>query len=305
MALHKKSQEKGNVGLSCVLLEQAKKLCLDLRRANRAKAIHEAHKRCKRIRAIGRLLRPGAETFYQRENKAFRDLARSLSAMRDEDARLKAFAELTKLSKSGSREFSYLRDFIIKKDAQITETCRERKFAEVVRNANAAERRLKCSKLPEEVGFELIGKGIRLSYKRGRRAMSLAYKSRDELAFHEWRKRVKDLSYQLQIIQKVPPPGLKRLLDELDDLSDVLGNAHDLLLIHKVLRKRAERELSPEFLQAFVDLRQRRASELQAKARVIGRRVYDENSSSFIKWIKRMVKHSWQKRKNESPGPTV
>ena len=68
--------------------------------------------------------------------------------------------------------------------------------------------------------------------------MSRAYDKPEETAFHEWRKRVKDLGYQTQTLRELWPPVLKRFRDELDQLGDLLGKEHDLTLVRNVVLKR-------------------------------------------------------------------
>lgn len=46
-------------------------------------AVHDTRKRCKKLRALMRLVRPGIGKTYGKENAAFRDLARTLSDIRD------------------------------------------------------------------------------------------------------------------------------------------------------------------------------------------------------------------------------
>jgi hypothetical protein len=53
--------------------------------------------------------------------------------------------------------------------------------------------RLKEADMSNAAAFKFIEPGLLDSYKRGRRAMSSAYDKPEETAFHEWRKRVKDL----------------------------------------------------------------------------------------------------------------
>ena len=57
--------------------------------------------------------------------------------------------------------------------------------------------------------------------------MTGAYERREETAFHEWRKRVKDLGYQIQILRDLWPPVLEELRKDLKKLGDLLGEEHD------------------------------------------------------------------------------
>jgi CHAD domain-containing protein len=82
-------------GFQRILREQTARLSEDLGAdKDLEKAIHEVRKRCKRVRAVARLLRPNAKALYREENAAFRDIARGLSRFRDADVRLQAFDDL-------------------------------------------------------------------------------------------------------------------------------------------------------------------------------------------------------------------
>ena len=65
--------------------------------------------------------------------------------------------------------------------------------------------------------------------------MERAYDKPEPTAFHEWRKHVKDLGYQMQILRNLWPPVFKRLKGELDTLGDLLGKEHDLTVMRDVI----------------------------------------------------------------------
>lgn len=96
MGFRLEKDEKIGSGFQRILVEQAARLSEDLAAADQdpEKAIHEVRKRCKRVRAVARLLRPNAKALYRQENAAFRDMARGLSPFRDADVRLETFDDL-------------------------------------------------------------------------------------------------------------------------------------------------------------------------------------------------------------------
>ncbi|MBC8129586.1 MAG: CHAD domain-containing protein, partial [Rhizobiaceae bacterium] len=57
-------------------------------------AIHDARKRLKKLRGLLRLVRPGHERFYRTENERLRDIARTLSAVRDRTALIESLDAL-------------------------------------------------------------------------------------------------------------------------------------------------------------------------------------------------------------------
>jgi CHAD domain-containing protein len=139
-----------------------------------------------------------------------------------------------------------------------------------------ARERFKKADIPNERSFKLIRPGLRFCYGRGRRAMSKAYQKQEETAFHEWRKRVKDLGYQMQILRELWPPVLKKLRTELDALGDLLGKEHDLIVLGETISKQADDQVRREDLQGFLKLTKNRKLKLQAQARAAGQRLYAE-----------------------------
>ena len=53
---------------------------------------------------------------------------------------------------------------------------------------------------------------------------------------HEWRKRTKDAGYHVRLLRDAAPSILEPLEDRFHDLSDALGDAHDLVVICERLR---------------------------------------------------------------------
>ena len=90
MGFRLEKDETVGSGFQRILREQTARLSEDLASADKdpEKAIHEVRKRCKRVRAVARLLRPNAKALYRQENAAFRNIARRLSRFRDADVRL-------------------------------------------------------------------------------------------------------------------------------------------------------------------------------------------------------------------------
>jgi CHAD domain-containing protein len=76
--------------------------------------------------------------------------------------------------------------------------------------------------------FELFYKGIKRVYTQGKKALKLARASTDGVHFHDWRKRVKYLWYQMRLLQEAWPAVMKGYAKSLDKLSDHLGLEHDL-----------------------------------------------------------------------------
>ena len=75
----------------------------------------------------------------------------------------------------------------------------------------------------------LLRPGLRRAYSRGRKRYLEARADPSDEALHEWRKRSKDLWYHLRLVRRCWPQVLDSTADEAHELSDRLGDDHDLV----------------------------------------------------------------------------
>lgn len=129
----------------------------------------------------------------------------------------------------------------------------------------------------EEDSWELVEAGLQRSYRRGHRAMKRTRS--DPLAenVHEWRKRIKDLWYQLRILRNAWPPVISETAEQAHELADLLGDHHDLAVLADDL---TTREIASD-RNAARDLIDRRQSELLECAFAVGERLFAEKPKAF------------------------
>jgi CHAD domain-containing protein len=72
-----------------------------------------------------------------------------------------------------------------------------------------------------------------LSYRRGRQAFTRARGTREMEDLHAWRKRVKDLWYHERLLASTCGPTVRGHAKDLDRLSDLLGDDHDLAVLRQ------------------------------------------------------------------------
>jgi CHAD domain-containing protein len=299
MGYRLEKDEQLGAGFRRILIEQTERLseALASADANLEEAIHEVRKRCKRVRAVARLLRPHARELYRRENAAFRDIARRLSPFRDAHVQVATFEQL--VSRAPERErFAALKD-LMPGGISRNEEMLKNQLTATREDVRAAQKRLEALRISDGPPLPLIGAGLRVSYQRGRRAMVRAYDKPEATAFHKWRKHVKDLGYQMQILRNLWPAVFKRVRGELDMLGDLLGKEHDLTVMRDVIVKNAHGAIVQEDLQAFLALTEEREFQLQSEAETIGRRIYAERSRDFI----RRIFAYWDTWQAEVPAP--
>lgn len=285
-----------------IVTEQMESLAAGLRDRDldTAERIHASRKRFKEMRALLRLFRGplGAERFAT-ENRWYRDAARELADYRDADAMVAAVNALTPKVKQrlGPAAMRRLRSVTRGEHRAIY---RDRGTAEAKIENIAAQLPLAAERLtdvPLETidGFTSIKPGLLRTLRQGRRAMREAYESGNAIAFHEWRKRVKDHWYQVQLLEPLSP-ALAVRDGRLDDLSHILGEHHDLEVIRGIVVA-AEAAFAPLEAAKIDATLARRQSRLARRARTIGKKIYGKRASEFAtrlerRWNKRQVKRS-------------
>lgn len=249
-------------------------------------AVHDARKRFKKVRAVLRLVRDeiGPE-IYHRENIAFRDAGRRISAVRDSAVLIETLdylaqrangqldpATVIKLRHRFTYAHKYLSTHVLENESTL---------AIVIDRVKQARARVDSWPIAQD-DFSAIDKGLRRVYKRGRKRLVDAYDSPSPANFHEWRKRTKYLWYHTRILKPLWPDILDELADQVHDLSDLLGLDHDLAVFQAKLDELPEIAEDREKHDLAALVKQERAG-LQHAAHPLGARIYVEKPKAFVK----------------------
>jgi CHAD domain-containing protein len=239
-----------------------------LRKDGTRDGIHGARKEIKKVRSLLRLARPELEPAeYHKSVKCLREAAQDLAGCRDARVLLKAFEKVA----GGDESFSYVRKALqINARREFRLFKRDQSKSRAQRKLRSTRRRLRDLKMTATE--ETVMPAVRRSYRQNRRASQLAAKRSEPALFHEWRKRVKDLSYFLSLLPARTSRPIKALTRELDRLAEQLGDDHDLFLLHEFIRDEC-RGHSREIKEADrIIARQRR--KIRASARNLGARFF-------------------------------
>jgi CHAD domain-containing protein len=245
--------------------------------------VHRARKRCKKIRGLLRLVRGSFSASYPQENAWFRDLARSLSGVRDADVMLKC---VEKLPASFGRELepdaflSVRQAFEQRREALRNDASLPERLAGVARRLQGARLRVLGWRL-DDAGISAIEPGLVRTYRRARKALRAGYEEPTPERFHEWRKRVKYHWYHLRLLREIWPVQMKGLAAEASRLADLLGDDHDLAVLRMALAHDGDTLGEPEQIAALSGLAQRRQDRLRAEARTLGLRLFAEKPVDF------------------------
>ncbi|GFE79617.1 CHAD domain-containing protein [Steroidobacter agaridevorans] len=245
--------------------------------------IHDARKQLKKSRAALRLLRDSiGEIAYRRENNALRDAARPLGVARDSKVLAAALDDLVERYDPATRSLKLDRFRRVLRQEKtsarqvinITLVNRQRKALREVK-ARSQRWTLKGGDWP------VIGGGLGRIYRGGKKRMKAAAESRDSADLHDWRKQVKYLWHQLQILQPAWPGPLQELADQTHKLADHLGDDHDLAVLRARIACHADAFESKDY-EALIAVLDRRRKRLQDKAFKLGARIFQEKPRRFV-----------------------
>jgi CHAD domain-containing protein len=257
-------------------------------------AIHEARKDIKKIRSALRLVRDAlGDDTWRRENDHYRDVARQLSAHRDAEILVEALDELGERLGPAAREgYVRLREQLDQENrAAHDDGTIERTMAGAA--AELAAGRARIDRLPVDgEGWELIAPGIHRTYRRGRKRLRTVEEEASVTTLHELRKRVKDLWYQLRLIREADKHMIRALADHAHDLSDHLGDDHDLALLREEVQSRRDAFGSPADQRRLLQEIDQRRGELQFAAVSLGGRVYADKPKKFTARLAKRYRQS-------------
>ncbi len=90
--------------------------------------------------------------------------------------------------------------------------------------------------LPPEVHWDDLEKGLRRSYGRARRRLARVQKTGEAVDFHDWRKRTKELNYQIELLAHGLSGEVGALRDRISDVATELGQVTDRINLADRLR---------------------------------------------------------------------
>jgi CHAD domain-containing protein len=285
MSYRLKTHETVPDGIRRVVLEQMDTIlhAAQATSGNQDDAVHDARTSLKKIRALLRLVRDdmNGDVFAQ-ENICFRNAGRHLSAVRDAAVMLETFDNLLDQfsAQLAAEAFTELRR-VLGQSSAIQRAEKQKALAMAAKTIRAARRRVAQWPINHD-GFSTLRSGIARAYKRGCRSFAQAVDQPSVEHFHEWRKQVKCLWYQIRFLKPIWPKMMEPVADELKALGEYLSDDHDLA----ILRARVIEEAKPlddrTALEALLALIDQRRGELEVEANPLGARIYAEKPGAFV-----------------------
>jgi len=245
-------------------------------------AVHEYRKSLRRARALIAVLSPSlgkkaARGFVRRLQAAFR----TTSALRDADVLLATLRAVPAAAEDDLERHAIEVALELEQRRSLAETSEI--LARGLRSLAPLPGALEIT-LDPEFSTRDLERGFARSRRRERRALERARETQTDEDLHEWRKRVKELRYQVELLASTGSRQLKKREKVLGELAQELGDVTDLILLEREI---ARRERSGE-IPATAGLRdgiQRIARARSPKIRERGEALFEDNPKLFARRV--------------------
>jgi hypothetical protein len=266
-------------------------------------SVHATRQSLKRLRALIALAHEGVgDRVFEREWVCYRKAGQLLAGARDATVVVETFdALVNRFSyEPGADAFAAQRHFLVeRRDARLRLMVEEKKALEVFEMLASARERV-ANWPVKHSGFKAIRSGLIYEYSLGREGLRSVVNHPSPTDFHEWRRPVKLLWHQLQILTPIWPGVLLAHAEELYALSDRLNENHDLDVLRQVVKwsKFEAEQGDSDALRKLID---RRSRELEAEALPLGRRLFSERPRGFAERLQRY----WRVWKHRGPDDSA
>jgi len=248
----------------------------ELRRPNRAQAMHNTRKSLKRLRSLLRSLRVAfPKNLFRQENRRLAAAGRKIAPLRDVHAQLHTLDSLG--AASGP----------VAKRAEQRLRRRENAFLRKIPALRRAVRQMLSASLETFAALPLreatparLTAGLKRIYKRGRTALKMARQKPAPETLHEWRKQAKSLGHGLALIEGLGPKKAGAMIKHTGQLCQALGDDHDLFLVLQALRREDAAHPARDYHRLSNRISAKRAR-LQKRAFQLGKKVFGAKPGVF------------------------
>lgn len=282
-SFHIQKREAAGTGFARAINEQMRAASEQLHSGGKKieEGVHDTRKALKKSRALLRLIRPALGGDYGTLNNGLRDAGRRLSALRDAEALAETVQQLRQQShkRATNQLLDKAHQGLVEQKAHILNQFQNSgELRNVAHDLEVIAVRMAGISL-KRVNPAMIAEGVAETVRRGRKAFALARQSRDAGDFHDWRKRAKDLRYQISFLERLWPHVLEGYAESAREMEQSLGEDHNLSVLRGMV---TAGNAKLDSLLAVLDAEQQR---LRSQAERIGGLLYSEKPKHWAKRI--------------------
>ncbi|WP_337267280.1 CHAD domain-containing protein [Oryzifoliimicrobium ureilyticus] len=203
-------------------------------------AVHNMRKRLKRVRSLIRLTEKVAPDAASNENARFRDLAKSLSLVRDATALIGTVEKLQEQAKMEDAQaaLSRVKDQLIKRRDHLAQTVSDvDSLSRTITQLQQGRDTLACLNFPSSSrkNARMLAKSWRRTTKKAQKALLGCHQLSSDDDFHRLRKRTYDYRLFHLLLRDVWPSAMKAKYDVAKGLVERLGFVNDLAVLSTLL----------------------------------------------------------------------
>ncbi|MBA3819286.1 MAG: CHAD domain-containing protein [Deltaproteobacteria bacterium] len=249
-----------------------------------ATAVHDSRKALRRARAVLSMI---AGALPKRERRAVKvalqEARRSLSTVRDHAVAPETLGEL----ELADEDRDTARRVVENAAPAIPAAAELKQLLSEAAARAAAQAEALGAALPPEVKFATIVDGIMDVYGQARRARRLSKTSRQW--FHTWRRRTKELVYQLDVVASLAGARTLAIRSEIDGVADHLSSAVDLVMLREFVETHGQ-GIGLDPVKQLRDVIDARLDDLMKSGRKAARDVFSQKQKKFGRRLTKSVK---------------
>jgi Uncharacterized conserved protein len=301
MSYELKPDETLGDGLCRIISRQIENaVCASKTKQNgKGSSVHETRKHLKKARAALRLIRGEVERdVWKKEDRCLVKVARMISQVRDAEVRLQTVRQMHEFVRGRTKGFQHTEEFLALELDSFLAAFSEWPVEAEERLCRTLDR---LRKWPwSGVHWRRLRRNVQRTYKNGRDILSDVTKKPTTRNLHSFRKRAKELWYQLRLLRPLAPDVFEELNDELKKIGSCVGQVHDLDFVARRLASigPATRE-GDRVLHLLIETRH---GELERTAIALGQRFYAERPRRFARRLSRYFAE-WETTKPRCLAP--
>lgn len=248
------------------------------------KAVHETRKALRRARAVLHLVAGALPKSERRAvERALQEARRGLSSSRDHAVAPDTLGLLA----LGDQDRDTANRVLANAAEAVPPLAEIKQLLAEAAARVAAQHEALAAALPGELAWKTVLAGLESVYGEARRARRASKRSRKW--FHSWRRRSKELVYQLDLVSVHAGPRVAAIHDELAGITDTLGPAVDLIMVREFVTTYAQGIPAEdiEHLQTAVDAQ---IVDLMKETRRAARDSYQLKARKFAKRLTKAVR---------------
>ena len=259
--------------------------------------VHAMRKHLKKARAVLQLVRKRIGKAFRREDRRLRDVGRLMTEIRDAEVRLQTMRQL-----EDATHHHYLSYQKIERLLALDLENFEDAFGGWEKAAIPMLEQVRDEAKDWRIGdyrSKQLRRAVQRRYKAGSSALAEVKAKPSAAKFHELRKQVKLLGYQLRILHPLNHVVVGAVSEELTALGHLLGRVHDLTFLVERLRWEQSEKHWGKQDDELLEIIENSEADLERDGMEMAERFFAERKSEFGAHIDEWIE-DWHRAKSAS-----